>query len=93
MKIYSAIEEEIRIQQILHPNINLNWTQKKFASLGYVLRFYSICVKDNKLTTYQADIRLDDLLKLKKMREVKKHIGDCVFKFIIHIELKELGAI
>lgn len=93
MKIYNIMEEEICMQQIFHPELNLYWTQKEFASLGYVLRFYADAVKDNKLTNYQADVRLDDLLKLKKMREVKKHIRNCLFKFITYVELKELGAI
>ena len=82
MKIYDIIEEEISMQQIFHPELNLYWTQKKLVMNGYVLRIYADKEKEGKIINYQADIRMEDLLKCKKMREAKKLLNKFLHKFI-----------
>ena len=49
---------------------------------GYVLRIYADKEKEGKIINYQADIRMEDLLKCKKMREAKKLLNKFLHKFI-----------
>lgn len=88
-KIFDAMEEEIQMQEKFHPELNLYWTLKKIVIRGYVLIIYADKEKEGKIINYQADIRMEDLLKCKKMREAKKLLNKFIDMFINEMVIKE----
>ena len=92
-KIFDAMEEEIQMQENFHPELNLYWTLKELVTRGYVLRIYADKEKEGKIINYQADIRMEDLLKYKKMREAKKLLNKFIDMFINEMVIKEHGAL
>lgn len=92
-KIFDAMEEEIQMQENFHPELNLYWTLKELVIRGYVLRIYADKEKEGKIINYQADIRMEDLLKCKKIREAKKLLNKFIDMFINEMVIKEQGEI